>query len=775
MNKYLQLMLMLIILHSVPAYGQISNLITPVSYCVHNLKQLYLLHEAVSKYKKASIIGTSGVGSTQLARIYAYENKHRYNLIWFIDGNLDLNQEFIKLAQQLNKLVDAKLLEEAPQAAKAVIDYLAKQKRWLLVLDNLKVNQHKMIQSLAEQEHDGQVIFCSSNDQSLPNAVAMTQFDYVDTLTLAKNVLVDKNHGDLDFLTTAFNDHPALIVQGAQLLNMAEGSNKQEYKRKIFHSTDKAKLNIILAMAELKPSASKLLSKLALLSNQKFSKELVALITDSPTTIDDDIYQLSKFALIVNVNTGKSNTIFEMPKVMVEKILEINQYDNKLLLEKIISKINHYANYANDSISNMGTQKRHTKTKIVMLENLEIILRNTEKYQVNIYTEMHLRKNLLVYYMNTQNKYGCKQMIEWFNKQEKNNSFNLWLNKKHKGGYASYLGLIGIYHYVILSRLEPAISYFTRALAVLEDSDEKLSLNLQYNHLSHLAIIQAFLGNTTEAKMALNKMTKLLDRGVDKADIILLYYAKAAIYHTQGRHVEALEYSDKNIKDAIKYGMLPDDLFMTVAYIQRAELLNCLGKYQQAGIQAQQLYNMHSVVNPGNSPIFGSIYTQMARSELGLGKIKLALKHARKAMMIILANDHRDSQDGFHSHNLSLAKAWIVQGDILVAQNSLEEAIMSYRQAQAIYYYLYHDRSVNVAHVSYLYTQGAQASCKARDLYHYKCFGLPQIEQFGVDHFGTIAMLKYCQQYRMDLWAQETDLSKNRLNIDHFKVKTLSN
>ena len=44
---------------------------------------------------------------------------------------------------------------------------------------------------------------------------------------------------------------------------------------------------------------------------------------------------------------------------------------------------------------------------------------------------------------------------------------------------------------------------------------------------------------------------------------------------------------------------------------------------------------------------------------------------------------------------------------------------------------------------------------KSKDLYHYKCFGEPQVKEFGKEHHNTIAMFEYCKDYNMDLWQEE--------------------
>jgi tetratricopeptide (TPR) repeat protein len=164
---------------------------------------------------------------------------------------------------------------------------------------------------------------------------------------------------------------------------------------------------------------------------------------------------------------------------------------------------------------------------------------------------------------------------------------------------------------------------------------------------------------------------------------------------------------------------------------------------------------MHKSTKNESHEIFGRIYTQMAKSELGLRKIDAALEHTTEAIAIFLADERRNPKEADYSEDPDLAASYVVQGDILFAKDNLKQAIESYKKAQIIYFYLYRDRSKNVAHVSYLYKQGAKAACKAKDLYNYKTFGKPQVKEFGIDHPNTIAMFEYCKQHDMDLWAKE--------------------
>jgi ABC-type cobalamin/Fe3+-siderophores transport system ATPase subunit len=214
MKKFLLLIILLIINTRTLAKEQITNLITPVSYFVNHEQQLKILDEYLSKYRQASIVGTSGIGKTQLIRMYSYEKKNNYDLIWFFDCNLDFDEQFVKLAKQLNMVKQTNISEAVTLAKKKVMSYLTSTSKWLLVFDNLKVNENKKVQDLIDWEHNGQVVFCSQDNEKLPNIIAMLILDKPTILALANNLLDNKNNNNIEFLMQSFSGYPILIVQG---------------------------------------------------------------------------------------------------------------------------------------------------------------------------------------------------------------------------------------------------------------------------------------------------------------------------------------------------------------------------------------------------------------------------------------------------------------------------------------------------------------------------------------------------------------------------------
>lgn len=110
---------------------------------------------------------------------------------------------------------------------------------------------------------------------------------------------------------------------------------------------------------------------------------------DDQSAINDDIYQLSKFALISNIDHNDTNPIFEMHDVVAQKITEINgNQNNKIYLEDIITQL--MSCIPKSIIKSQIFRKSKT-----IYENLEILARNAEKYNSNIYKLLQLNIHLM--------------------------------------------------------------------------------------------------------------------------------------------------------------------------------------------------------------------------------------------------------------------------------------------------------------------------------------------------------------------------------------------
>lgn len=732
------------------ASTKVFNLIVPVTYFVDHVAEIKLLKDYLKSHRKVSIVGLSGMGKTQIARMYAYENKEVYKLIWFFDCNLDQNEEFLKLAKAINKTEKNSLIaEDLLLAKKQVINYLSTQNNWLLIFDNLKVNDNSKVSEFIDWENNGHIIFCSQNNERLPNIIGVNAINKTDSIMLVKKILDKDEQSFVEFLSEEFKGYPVLIVQGAQLINAIKGLDKKEYVKKIDQLADKIKFNLELAKKELTVSANKLVHTIALINNQKFSKTLLGFLIKDRSSIGDDLYQLQKLGLISNIDSSEHNPMFEMHDIIAEKILQINgDNKNREVLEELLDSL--AETIPDDIIS--GHLFRNEPT---IRENLEVIFVNADKYKSKIQKIVHLNTILFRDYINTFDYYNAKRKTDWFKTREKAGDFNtLLVDDENKAVYAEFLSLIGAYYKRSNADDRTSIRYYEEAKKVIDEVNayELIRCNIFYN----LALLYIAIGDLAAAKDKIQIIEKMYLEGIiERKYVLYIHLAKARLYMTQEESSLALDEVNKAIKAFIENGVDKTDLLLTNAYLIKSSVLTSLGRYKESSIYTKMLQKMYKSKYSNHHEIFGRIAVQIARIKYGEKKFNSALEYSNEAITIFLNDKARAAEDSVYKVDGDLAEAYLVFGDSLGKLGKLEEAIVAYREAQNIYIHLYKDKISNIKPISYLYTQGAKTSCKKKDMYHYKSFGEIQIRDFGINHPNTIDMIRYCEQYKMDLWQEE--------------------
>ncbi|WP_341788350.1 MULTISPECIES: tetratricopeptide repeat protein [unclassified Rickettsia] len=485
----------------------------------------------------------------------------------------------------------------------------------------------------------------------------------------------------------------------------------------------------------LSPSARKLLNEIALINNQSFSKEFLNCITSDKDHLDDDIYNISKFALITNIEPNEDNPTFEMHDVIAEKILKINGYtNNKESIDQVVT------NYIS-SVPSSVVKARIFRNAKTVLGNIDIITKNAEKYDIPINVILGLKINLITQYINSLDLYSAQKLVDWFNENDSKGNFKLSkMDNDQKCDYASYLSLIGGY-YRHLGNHHKSIEYDIRAKKVYEDIQGYNSYRCNINYTLALAYIE--LGQLEEAKNNIQIMEDMFNGGlVDKADIITLYSARARLFAMQGKYDDALEQINNTINTAVENGINPQDVFLSNIYLIKADILNNLGKYEEAYSQAQQIYDMNKLVKKENHLIFGRVFTQISKAKLGLGNAKEALEYAEKAKTIFISDTNRPNKEIITSPDTSLAKAFVAEGNALASLNKNDEAVEAYSTAENIYWNNYGENMKNVDEISIMYLNAAKASCHVPLRSFYKNFRDHQIKKFGEQHPKSIEILK---------------------------------
>jgi len=705
--------------------ANIDNSVNPVSYFVNHVKQLKEVKTNLQKYRKTSLAGFSGVGKTQIARMYTYDNHAKYNVIWFFDCNSDLHNQFQTLAKSINEQEGRAIFnEDGLNIKKDLISYFTNKKDWLFVFDNLLMGQNYKVREFIKWENNGHIIFCSQDKEILPHIIGAIKFTKLDSYNLATSILADNKQQFAKFITSTFKDQPGLIVLASQIVNNFHGLSLEQYKKLIIRDANYVENTLRLAQNQLSPKALRVLNMVSLINNQSCSKAILNLVNGAD--VSDELIELSKLMLITYLE-GKdiNNPTYEMHDIFSSKIKKINgEKRNKAILKNIIDNVTYKLSGSRSMLEEFIMFSSNT-----FQSNIEAILRNAEFHELSLNKVMQIHQILLGNYISSHNYYSAEQMVAWFLQKEGDLSVEA-MHKKEKEIYVDYLQCIGGYYRLSLSDHKNAVKYFLKSLDLINKHQQG---GMYFSLLYQLAQSHISIGSINAAKENINNMELLL-KSIKNNDIGLLYLVKGRLLYFQGKYSEALVQINKDISESIKHGLQPNDLLFSSTYILKLEILNALKQNLEARKQAEQLLEMNKLKDAQHN-IFAKVYTQMAITELNDNNIFKAKEHIESVMSI---NDTSTGRD--------LSITYTTAGDVALLSKEPKVAIDFYLKSLDIYINLYGKRKHNVLEVSNLYTKGAMASCAIEDK-HYNVFAKLQVDDFGIDHPNTKKMLDYCKPY----------------------------
>ena len=709
MKILIKLIINSILLITFNANAIISNAVEPVKYFVNHSLELEGIKSKLSLYGKANIVGISGIGKTQISRMYAYTNRNKYNLIWFFDCSTDLDSQYALLASEINRHTNQefKLSENVLSAKNSVIKYLTSKKNWLLIFDNIKIKENHKINDITLLEHNGNIIINSQDEEGLIDSINVSYLNNDDTIRLL-NMLLKRDVNFKNNLSSAFKGYPIFITNAAIFLDKNKHLNLEEYNKILNHSENKMKNHINLVINELKKSTKDLLYKISLINNQRFSKELLKTISEEKTFIED-LQELIRFGIISTVTSSDvSNKLkFEMHDMVRDLlILNMKNSDKIINLEKILNSINVLFPR---NISDRYSIFREDDT---LINNLEILLNNAEIYSVNKNKIMELRKNLMSFYLNSLDYHNCQKMMDWLLKNKKNMKSTIALStEKDKINYVEYIIDIAVYEDFAKSDYKNSIKFLEEAKEIIKDI--KGYNDVKFTLFAQLSQTYAFRGDIENAKKNIEITKKIIDNSDVKLDLGLYWFIKSKISLLEGKYDSAINSIEENIKTE---SHLSQGTFTAPTYILQSEILNYMGIFEKSyniinNILEQELKN-----NNEDHEIIARILVQLSRSELGLGKIKESLDYAEKSVSIFI--NHEMATNHFeliNSHNIDLAEAYVAQAEALAAMNKLEDAIKSVAIADVIFYNVYGKNMYNLDNISYMYYKACIVSNNAND------------------------------------------------------------
>lgn len=717
----------------------ISNFVIPAKYFTNHDKELEDLSNKLENYNKAAVVGISGIGKTQLVRMYAEKNHGQYKLIWFFDCNSDLSEQFLELIKKINHSEENKLLEDPKNAKNIVKDYLTSRKGWLLVFDNLRLNQNDQIKDIIDWEHNGHMIICSQDASGFTEVIQLPHLNLDNSKTLVKKVLKSPDTTLINELSEIFQGYPLWIVQGAMFLRENRYMKTSDYKDLLMKADNKPEMHIKLVLQQLPESSKNLMCKIAVLNNHLVSKNILENTLPNNKELSKDLYNLKRFGLIGVVGENDNQQIFEMHDMIKDTILGILELDTiKANITEIIDRLN------------LLTPKSVVNRYLVLTEDstirgsLEVLLANAESYNIDITKVIELRKNLMGLYLNSLDYYNCQKMADWLlAKKEDKDFIELIKADKDKVTYAEYIIDIGVYEDFAKTDYINATRFLEEARNVLDNISGYPEV--KFTVYAQLAQIYAFGGDLVNSENKLNVIEQLISSHQNvEFDLGLYWFIRAKNYLSQGYYDKAKYAIEKNIEVE---SHLPQNTFTAPTYILQSEILNFMGLFSTAQQISKRIYDQETNSIKDEHEIHSRILTQLSRAELGLGKFDEALIYIDKAINILTKKDKiTDSVELSNSHNTDLASALLVKAEILASMGNQLLSLEFYSMAETVFYNRYRNNMYNLDNVGYLYAMASEASCNLGEPFWYNKFSNKLIKQFGKNHPRTQQVLAKCQK-----------------------------
>lgn len=727
-------------------YAHDDSYIAPVPYFVNRDNVISQLTKKLQNQKIVSLVGMTNIGKTEVARRYAAINYDKYDLIWFFDSSIDLNEQFIRLANYINakyNLVEQDKLSENPKdVIDSVKNYLKLRNDWLLVFDNLQLNENNRLRDIVNWEHKGHVVICSQDRKGLPNLIYIHSLNKEHGLFLIKKILDSseqyKDKKFLEEIVEIFKGYPGPIIQGAKLLKEYEYLSLDEYKNILLGSDDPLKAHIELVLNLLKSEEVELLYKISLLNNQSFSKKLLQVITNNKKNIGESLYNIDRFGLIKNTKNTSDNNYFEMHDAIKNTLWKIK---DKKSLKKLLLNITE--NISNSIPQGVTSRYEYITNDKTFKSNLEIILENSEKYKLGISNILKLRKNLLDYYMVSLDYYNCQKIQDWVKESYNKKFLNISnLSTEDIINYAWINVDLGMYEDFAKSNFNTAFKYFDNAYELIKDINNVAEL--KFTILSQMAQTYAFGGDAIKSNQIIKEINNLIKkyRAAD-IDMGLYWFIKAKISMLEGHYNKALVAINNNIKAEAH---LPQDTFTAPTYIQKSEILNYMGKFKESYKIISRIYKQEVNNQKPSHEIHARILTQLARAEQGIKELKKAKLHSEMACKVFENDAHLETSQEL---NTDYAAALVARADILSELNQSKQSLNFYNKAETIYFNRYGKNFGKTDDIAYLLSQGLETACRNKDNFWIKHFKKLLISNFGKDNMRAQSSMNKCKKLNL--------------------------
>ena len=684
----------------------IVNLAPENTYFVGRSNALQTLCKDIESKTIFTLHGSPGIGKTQIAKAYAWQQSGNYDFIWWINATQMIDTQLFKFVQHWNETFTSEAIpvsRDIKKQWKVLLDcFAATQKKGLIVFDDLNQNNHHQFLIHGVQDNTRHHIISTTRkyltDVSDIKKMEVTQFTREESLDLLKK-LNPKNYyniSELNLLADLLKDYPLSIAQAFSYIEHVNIINVNQYmelykKQRRLLSQANYKVNKTMgqsitdgylltteitthiSLEKIKqdcPEAYILINHLALLDNADIPEKLILRFFDGDIVkTTSAITELMLYSFITK-KTINGESLYGFHELIAEVIRE--QQSNSIRKAAILS----VAKHLNDSIPkalhfsvDFFNQGSYYLNHIDKLFNNAVVA----KIYHNDLVDIKIRQ--LEYILTEKRDKDASNVII----QEIEN-----LIKKTNAAtpltHARFLLMKAAFSTWMLNDFDQSMEETLQAKKHLEQQPriENEELMMLYLRLSQNCFLQA----DVDCALKYTGLAEALaekDKSMNQSNLDVIYQTRGVAFWDKGDLDNAMLYFDKAIAGSKKTSVKTTVIGV---FGHKSRVLIAQGKIDEAYKLADEIEKVVSKHLGENNNFSYAPYLIRANCFYHQGQLKDAKKNLLEALKLLKTLYPNYKKTG----GRKFGYAYMILGNIFFAEKNNSKAFYYYKKSENMYF-----------------------------------------------------------------------------------------
>jgi hypothetical protein len=753
-------------------------------FFVGRTQELFLISELLNKTQKISIVGSGGIGKTQLAKAYAHKVYRNYDIIWWFDAEKNMSEQFSKLALELSLHYDAKKIQDMPANHKVLYvknTLRSTDKSWLLIFDNVnKLSDLKeYLPDQVAKANNHHILFTSKNKNEIITKLPLKKFDRQASLLFFNKTIIQKDKNLIEELASSLDDYPLALAQAAAYINANNISLKAYltlYKEDHMSLLNKEH-KLISSEGSSFELEGKSITKTLSLSLEKVKKEsneayitLLILSLMDMKMIKEGLLRDVLLELNIKEDDFKKSIRVLKNYSLIEDHL-VNgpcSYIIQDTVKSIVKKLYFPTIANNNAATHTKSQSLNEPTKLYILSIIHALNKRLNKPWGDIATlnvdpdEIQLAHQILKISLTDKAFYNeipelivtlleCSHSLffksgnekEYLNLSEK--FFTLMGSNQIKVSEAlkARYFLDSIFADFIYET-EKNASYFEEQILNSIKWIETSSPTPQALFLGYISVAQFYIfkGNLTASTEYLEKAKPLINQGINQNFIAQFWFYLSWLSSEKGDYVNAKTVASTFLKATEEPNVTTTLRLFALEAIGTAEME--LGNFEQAGQWAEKCYSQAlDYYKSENEVIVGHALLILSKYHTYKNRKKEAIETAQKSTEIF--------DKILNNTDPSRSRAHVFLGEAYHKFAMFKEAFKEYKIAEKSYHAFYKNNLSEIREVSNLYANIARLGVESKDYPLAKKYLSLLVTTYSLENPNTLKVLSIFEKHGLAL------------------------